>query len=375
VPYYGTSKKPNRRRPFVLPAAIAVLVVCGGGAVWWLWPAGTVQAVEPVVDDGLVEEQPSQVPRPVPSLPVDEKPPVAAARDEQVLIPADDDGNDAAAPRELAVVPPAGAAQSDGPSPERVSDNTRTGDAAIEQARGLYAAGKVIEARHRLNAMLGGKLGASEASEARTLLRRIADETIFSRRHVPNDPLTSEYVIQPGDRLIHIGKRCKVPYEVLMAINGISDAGRIRGGQRIKLLNGPFHVKIYKSKFRMDVYLGGLYVRSYRVGLGRDEGTPLGTWKVKERLENPTYYPPASAGEKRIVAPDDPTNPLGEHWIGLEGVSGAAVGREGYGVHGTIEPESIGQAVSLGCVRMHNEDVAQLYTLLLPGNSTVTTLP
>ena len=66
---------------------------------------------------------------------------------------------------------------------------------------------------------------------------------------------------------------------------------------------------------------------------------------------------------------------MGERWIGLEGVKGNAVGREGYGIHGTIEPESIGKAVSMGCVRMLNEDVAFLYDLMLPGRSTVTIVP
>jgi lipoprotein-anchoring transpeptidase ErfK/SrfK len=69
---------------------------------------------------------------------------------------------------------------------------------------------------------------------------------------------------------------------------------------------------------------------------------------------------------------DDPRNPLGERWIGLEGVSGSAVGMMAYGIHGTIEPESIGKSVSMGCVRLHNADVEQLYDLLVIDKSQVT---
>ena len=58
-----------------------------------------------------------------------------------------------------------------------------------------------------------------------------------------------------------------------------------------------------------------------------------------------------------------------------KGVKGDAVGHEGYGIHGTIEPDSIGKAVSRGCVRMLNEDVKTLFSMLLPGKSTVTVLP
>jgi lipoprotein-anchoring transpeptidase ErfK/SrfK len=166
-----------------------------------------------------------------------------------------------------------------------------------------------------------------------------------------------------------------VPHEVIMSINGIPAPEKIRAGQKLKIPRGPFHARIYKSDFRLDVYLGDVYVRSYRVGLGATGSTPEGIWRVKERLPNPTYYPSASATDKRIIPPDDPNNPLGEHWIGLEGIDGAAVGHDGYGIHGTIEPDSIGKAVSLGCVRMHNEDVAALFGMLLPGKSQVTIYP
>jgi LysM repeat protein len=250
------------------------------------------------------------------------------------------------------------------------------GDPRVAGAQQKLAAGQVLEARQELNSLLrDGALSGRVAAEVRTLLAGLADQTVFARKLTPGDPLQESHTIQPGDRLIHIARKLDLPHEILMEINKIHDAGTIRADQKIKLLHGPFHARIYKSDFRLDLYLGDLYVRSYAVGLGADPGTPEGAWKVKDRLPNPTYYPSASATEKRIIAPDDPDNPLGEYWIGLEGVEGDAVGHDGYGIHGTIEPESIGKAVSLGCVRMHNEDVAFVYKCLLPGKSTVTVLP
>ena len=72
------------------------------------------------------------------------------------------------------------------------------------------------------------------------------------------------------------------------------------------------------------------------------------------------------------MAADDPKNPLGERWIGLTGIEGSAVGQERYGIHGTIEPESIGKNTSMGCIRMRNEDVEFLYRCLIEKHSTVT---
>ncbi|MBK9127008.1 MAG: L,D-transpeptidase family protein [Phycisphaerales bacterium] len=262
------------------------------------------------------------------------------------------------------------------PTAARARDETRSGNAQIEVARRQYDAGEMLAARSTLNALLAaGRLAPAEDREARALLTRIADETVFGRRAAPDDPLIDAYTVQPGDVLINIGKRNGVPAEAIMAMNGITDARRIRAGQKLKLPRQPFHARIVKSQFRLDVYLGDQYLRSYRVGLGAEGGTPEGVWRVKDRLANPTYYPSESSPHKRIIPPDDPNNPLGEYWIGLEGVDGGAVGQVGYGIHGTIEPESIGKAVSLGCVRMLNEDVAFLFKLMQPGKSTVTIVP
>ncbi len=257
--------------------------------------------------------------------------------------------------------------------PDPSGDETRSDNPAIESLRQRWQKGEVIEARHALNAMLTSTTRPADQSEIRALLTRIADETIFSSRVVADDPLVSSYRVQSGDRLATIGPKYKVPYELIMQLNGIKDAGKLRLDQTIKIPKGPFHVRISKSQFRMDVYLQDLYVRSYRVGLGRDSGTPEGKWVVKNRLKNPTYFPPASATDKRVIAADDPQNPLGEFWIGLEYVDGGATNTEGYGIHGTIDPDSIGKDASSGCIRMHNEDVAFVYGLLRERESTVTT--
>jgi len=360
---YSRRRRRARRRLLAAGGLVVVVLAAAGG--WWYFrddesaSTSTGNPLETVSNAAAAVVEPEVAIEPV-------------RPDEEVIIQGDtpvakeaDASLDAQAPE----------APAEDPVTARVIDDTSTGNATITAARKLHGVGKLLEARQQLSRLLAHGLTGAEDAEARALLTRIADETVFGRRVLPGDPLADRYTIQSGERLINIGKQHAVPYDILKTINGIRDETKIRANQRIKVLRGPFHVKIYKSKFRMDVYLGEQYVRSYRVGLGTDNGTPGGVWRVKNRLKDPTYYPPASAVNKRIIAPGDPTNPLGRRWIGLEGVEGAAVGHEGYGIHGTIEPESIGKDVSLGCIRMHNEDVAFVYQLLMPGRSTVTILP
>jgi lipoprotein-anchoring transpeptidase ErfK/SrfK len=71
----------------------------------------------------------------------------------------------------------------------------------------------------------------------------------------------------------------------------------------------------------------------------------------------------------------DPKNPIGKYWLALEGADDRTRGLSGYGIHGTIEPDSIGKQASMGCVRLRDDDIALVYQLLVEGESLVTVTP
>jgi lipoprotein-anchoring transpeptidase ErfK/SrfK len=73
----------------------------------------------------------------------------------------------------------------------------------------------------------------------------------------------------------------------------------------------------------------------------------------------------------RTYHPQDPDYPLGSRWIALEGIGGAAVGRTGFAIHGTKDPEQIGTPGSQGCIRLHNGDAVLVYNLMMPGVSLI----
>ena len=179
----------------------------------------------------------------------------------------------------------------------------------------------------------------------------------------------------------------EVTTELLLAMNNLSNgmnditgAKKMRVDQNLKIIDGPFNAVVNKSAFTIDLYLGppgqngSMFVKEFRVALGKDNSTPPGTWMVKPggKQKNPKFWgtdglPPVEAG--------DPKNPLGAYWIALEGTEGQAVDKTGYGIHGTCDPDSIGKQASLGCIRLRNEDVAVVYELLVDGKSTVTVKP
>lgn len=107
------------------------------------------------------------------------------------------------------------------------------------------------------------------------------------------------------------------------------------------------------SERRVYLYKDNQVKTSYPVAIGKPGWeTPVGTYTIFTMEVNPTFK---SFKTGRIIPPG-PDNPLGPRWIGFW-----TDGKTQLGFHGTNEPELIGEAVSHGCVRMHNKDVMALY--------------
>ncbi|OQY04522.1 MAG: hypothetical protein B6I25_06790 [Planctomycetales bacterium 4572_13] len=242
---------------------------------------------------------------------------------------------------------------------------------AVETALKLRDAGKIIEARELLNDTLNEKLSPNLRSAVKFQLTKLAEQWLFSAEVFGGDKLTSRYQVQQGDHLERIAKKYKVPYEILMQINGIDRPELLRAGQHIKVIKGPFNVVIYKSNFTMDMYLQNKYIKTYRVGLGKVEyETPSGRWQAESggKLIKPTWTDPDTG---KTYVGSDPDYPLGSRWIALTGLEGDAKGRTGFAIHGTKDPDSIGTRSSRGCIRLFNGDALEVYNLLYGGISEV----
>ena len=230
---------------------------------------------------------------------------------------------------------------------------------------------RIIEARDRLNETFSLKMNDEQREFVREQLAALSGQWLFNRQIYPKDNLCGSYKVAPGDLLSNIGKQYNVPYEILMKINNISRPEALQAGQTIKVINGPFHARIYRSTFTMDLYLKDTYVQSFSVGLGKSGfETPTGLWRVAPggKLISPTWTDPDTG---KTYEAEDVDYPLGSRWIGLEGIKGNAVGRTGFAIHGTKEPQEIGVAGSRGCIRLHNGNAILMYNLLMPGESLV----
>jgi len=254
---------------------------------------------------------------------------------------------------------------------------------ALAGAERRLEAGDLVGARALLNdALRDSATPEAEREAIRVRLGRINDDLVFGPTIHPDEPLTESYEVQPGDALSKIASRqgLATDWRLIQRVNRISNPSRIRVGQTLKLVRGPFHAIVDKSDYRLDLYAGPpsdesqwIFMKSFPVGLGEGDSTPTGEFVVREdsKLVNPYWVNPRT-GEK--FDQDDPDNPIGERWIGLEGAGEYSV-LEGYGLHGTIEPESIGGQRSMGCVRLLSDDIALVYECLVEEVSRVKIVP
>ena len=111
---------------------------------------------------------------------------------------------------------------------------------------------------------------------------------------------------------------------------------------------------------------GGRAMR-YDVGVGREGFAWSGRARIGRRAEWPAWTPPAAM---RLRRPDLPrvmegglANPLGARAMYLYNGHGDTMFR----IHGTNEPDTIGRAVSSGCIRLLNDDVVDLYSRVKVG--------
>jgi lipoprotein-anchoring transpeptidase ErfK/SrfK len=130
---------------------------------------------------------------------------------------------------------------------------------------------------------------------------------------------------------------------------------------------GPTIV-VHVDTNRLDLYEGFHVNRSWDVATAKPGWTtPVGEWSLYQKRENPTWYNPAldswGAGMPAVV-PGGPGNPMGTRalYITAPGL---------IRIHGTTSPDSIGRYASHGCIRMHNEQVEELYELVPVGTKVI----
>jgi lipoprotein-anchoring transpeptidase ErfK/SrfK len=153
------------------------------------------------------------------------------------------------------------------------------------------------------------------------------------------------------------------------------DEGRVRENpvpRTTVSYNGPYRpgtIVVSTKERRLYLVLDDGRALRYGVGVGRPGFEWYGTHHISNKKEWPEWTPPPEMHARVRGLPahmaGGPSNPLGARAMYL--------GSTLYRIHGSNEPETIGQAVSSGCIRMTNDDVIDLYNRVKVGMEVVVT--
>lgn len=221
------------------------------------------------------------------------------------------------------------------------------GPALLAEAQELQRAGKWPEARAKGLEVLDQSSDAATRTETENLLTEIGMEMLMTPRPMAEK---QDYTVQAGDSLDKIARKHGTTVELIQKSNALRGP-LIRQGDRLRVFSGAWSIRVNKTRNDLVLYLNGKFFKRYRVGTGEYSKTPVGEFKIVDRIAQPTWWHP----DGRTIPFGDPENLLGTHWLALD--------IKGYGIHGTWEPDTIGRQASMGCVRLVNTDIEELYTL------------
>ncbi|MBU8906210.1 L,D-transpeptidase family protein [Desertibacillus haloalkaliphilus] len=162
------------------------------------------------------------------------------------------------------------------------------------------------------------------------------------------------HTVKLGETLTQISIDYRTPLSEIIRANPSINPNLIYPGQSIVIpgfppLNTiPYHINVSVSNRTLTLLKDGIFQKEYPIAVGRIlHATPVGNFIIINKAPNPG-------------------GPFGTMWMSLS--------KQYYGIHGTNDPSSIGQAVSRGCIRMFNHDVEELASII-PIGTTVTIHP
>lgn len=183
------------------------------------------------------------------------------------------------------------------------------------------------------------------------------------------------YMVGKGESLIEIARKFNLGYNEITASNPDIDPFLPPIGAKVKIPTSWIlpevvsydGIVINLSEMRLYYFyrIGSKqFVKTFPIGIGREGyNTPVGQFKIVQKIVNPSWYPPESIRAEKPelpkVVPPGPDNPLGTHAMRLS--------LRTYLIHGTNKPWGIGRRVSHGCIRLYPEDIPVLFELVKNG--------
>ncbi|GEM_PF-2052516 len=310
---------------------------------WGAWQLASFHKTI-LADAQKLQEQSSETPTPPPETIVDIDPvePTAMPNDRELaLMRSVDTDTSAPAPTTL-----------DTPATEPADRTAQIADFR-QRADSLLAEGRIVEGRAALNnALACMTAGDSQSATLRRQLASLNVPVFLGSDILPEDPLSLYAEIRPGDSFLKIGHTYFIPSALIAKLNPNLSPTNLKPGTGVKVVTGPFHLRVSKGLQRIDLYLRDMYVRSYDITMEEGNFLPRGLYRIKKEAK-------IQVGTRL--------------WIGFESATDNLDSVEVAWFYGSAGPRGRSTAhgdTSRG-IKLADADLAQLYNVLVESHSTV----
>lgn len=218
-----------------------------------------------------------------------------------------------------------------------------------KQGLELLNAGNVADGRFALNAALARTQDAVVAAELRATLADLNQGVFLGSEILPDDPCARLVEIQEGDSFLRLGREFGVPAAFLQALNPSLSPEMLKPLTGVKIVQGPFHVRVFKRDRRLDLYARDIFVRSFAAEFPEGNDLPGGEYEIAPGTK-------LQLGGSRT-------------WIGFEGNETATQDVTAGWIFGSAGPRGSGAKDRATGIHLADSDLAVLYNVLSEGRS------
>ncbi|MFH1622607.1 MAG: L,D-transpeptidase family protein [Candidatus Omnitrophota bacterium] len=223
-------------------------------------------------------------------------------------------------------------------------------ESLLKEADSFIERGSLLEAKEIYQRLMTLSIPSEKLSIVQNKLENLNIKILLSGINIEKSQI---YEVKPGDALVKIAKQFNVTVDSIAKANNVKN-NIIYPGMKLRVLKGTFSIFVDKSQNILILKFDDEVIKTYSVSTGDNNSTPIGTYKIINKLVDPVWYKDGQA-----IPASSPENILGTRWLGFD--------LPKYGIHGTTEPENIGKQITQGCVRMRNEEVEEIFSLVPVG--------
>jgi hypothetical protein len=227
-------------------------------------------------------------------------------------------------------------------------DPALSADELFAHGKDLLENNQMVAGRFALNAALARSTDEAQAEQLRGILANLNIPVFMGTAVLPDDPCVRYVDIRSGDTFLSLARTYGVTSQFLQRINPSLNPNNLKVLTGIKVVQGPFHVRISKRAGRLDLYARDIYVASCAVDFPEGNYLPKGDYQV-------------TAGTKLLLG--------SRIWIGFEGREEATEGVANGWLFGSAGPRGSDTKNRATGVHMADSDLAQLYLTLAEARS------